>query len=126
MNILLTETQPAIFEQMLEMMQHEQVHTRPWYMAPSCQCQHQRQCQYCRCEAALLIQRFYRRRLAAAGYLPDYIMKGLKSSDLIFNRISKIVRNAYFINTLNLKDRDKKDLMLQLNNLKDLGDRLFT
>ena len=42
------------------------------------------------------------------------------------NSISRIVRNNNLINTLNLNDSDKKDIINQINNLKDQGDRLFT
>jgi hypothetical protein len=61
-----------------------------------------------------------------ADYLPDNMKKGLKSDHLFFKNISRIVRNDNFINTLNLNDSDKKDIINQINNLKDQGDRLFT
>jgi len=133
-SILLTETQPKGFEQQVRGLERQmQSRKAPWtpaWKAPRCYgCQRGRTGDGCECHrhaAAQLIQRFYRRRLATGDYLPDYISKALKSEFVCFKRTAMIVRNAHFINTLNLKGGDKKDLMIQLNNLKDLGDRLFT
>jgi len=133
-NILLTETQPKGFEQQVRGLERQmQSRKDPWapsMRAPLCYgCQRGRTGDGCCCHrhaAAQLIQRFYRLRLAIGDYLPDYISKALKSEFVCFRHTAMIVRNAHFINTLNLKDGDKKDLMIQLNNLKDLGDRLFT
>jgi len=73
-------------------------------------------------------------------YHPDYMKKSIKTDDCVTietfpgadylpdnmkNSISRIVRNNNFINTLNLNDSDKKDIINQINNLKDQGDRLF-
>jgi hypothetical protein len=133
-SILLTETQPKGFEQQVRGLEIQMRSRKdPWtpaWKAPRCYgCLRGRTGDGCCCHqhtAALFIQRFYRRRLATGDYLPDYISKALKSEFVCLRHTAMIVRNAHFINTLNLKDGDKKDLMIQLNNLKDLGDRMFT